>query len=442
MPLFSRCPFPHHLFAGKDETPASASRRALFRGAAVAGGAAVLGGLAPQAFAAPMPVDAPADTAHPALDNVPFYGVHQAGVVNPAPAAGMFVSFNVLAGDRNELSQLLQILTQRFAFLTQGGAAATENPAFPPPDSGILGPEVRPSRLTATLAVGASLFDDRFGLAPLKPRSLTEMTAFPNDRLDADWCHGDLLIQFCSDSPEVNLHALRDIIKNTPSLLMVRWKQDGFLPEAAGAAHAAVTPRNLLGFKDGTGNPDAADEALMRQVVWVQPGGAEPEWTVGGSYQAVRMIRMMVEQWDRAPLIEQERIIGRDKATGAPLGRREEHEMPDYASDPKGKLTPLDAHIRLANPRTRETQSSLMLRRPYNYSRGANKAGQLDMGLIFNCFQADLAAGFIAVQNRLNGEPFEEYIKPTGGGYFFALPGIPDDSRFLGQVLLEAAEKA
>lgn len=200
-----------------------------------------------------------------------------------------------------------------------------------------------------------------------------------------------------------------------------------------------LTPRNLLGFKDGTANPDPANAELMRQIVWVQPGRAEPAWTAGGTYQVVRIIRMLVEQWDRTPLAEQEGIVGRHKASGAPLGMDREHLTPDFAGDPKGKTTPLDAHIRLANPRTPETEASLILRRGFNYSRGANKAGQLDMGLLFNCFQSDLTGGFMAVQQRLNGEPFEEYIKPTGGGYFFVLPGIADASRYLGQVMLEAA---
>jgi deferrochelatase/peroxidase EfeB len=435
----TRCPFPHHLFTQKPDPPQSPARRALFKGAAVVGGAAMLGGLAPHAYAeAPVAAAPAADTG----EAVPFYGPHQAGVVDPAPAAGMTVSFNVLAADRTQLSQLFQILTGRFAFLTQGGAVETADPAFPPPDSGLLGPVVTPRGLTATLAVGASLFDDRFGLAPVKPAQLQPMTAFPNDRLDADWCHGDLLIQFCSQSAEINLHALRDIVKHTPSLLMVRWKQDGFLPESATRSGGRITPRNMLGFMDGSGNPNPADAALMDELVWVSAGAAEPAWTVGGTYLAVRIIRNLVEQWDRTPLVEQEDIIGRNKMSGAPLDGTEEHDIPAYATDPRGKKTPLSAHIRLANPRTEETAANLILRRGYNYSRGANKAGQLDMGLLFNAFQADLEKGFITVQKRLNGEPLEEYIKPTGGGYFFVLPGIPDKSRYLGQDLLEAAAAA
>jgi deferrochelatase/peroxidase EfeB len=60
------------------------------------------------------------------------------------------------------------------------------------------------------------------------------------------------------------------------------------------------------------------------------------------------------------------------------------------------------------------------------------------MGLLFVCFQSNLTSGFLAVQSRLNGEALEEYIKPVGGGYFFALPGVPTPDRFLGDVLLSA----
>jgi deferrochelatase/peroxidase EfeB len=67
-----------------------------------------------------------------------------------------------------------------------------------------------------------------------------------------------------------------------------------------------------------------------------------------------------------------------------------------------------------------------------------NNSGQLDMGLLFVCFQADLQRGFITVQERLNGEPLEEYIKPVGGGFFFALPDVRTRGNYLGQSLLES----
>lgn len=291
-----------------------------------------------------------------------------------------------------------------------------------------------------TVAVGASLFDGRFGLAGAKPAHLERMPQFSNDALEAGSCHGDLLIQICSDAPDVNLHALRDIVRTFPDLLAVRWKVEGYATPPRAANLPALTPRNLLGFKDGTANPDARDEAQMNRLVWVAPEKDEPAWTAGGTYQVVRIIRTFVERWDRTPLQEQQSIFGREKATGAPLAMAAEQDAPDYAGDPQGVRIRLDAHIRLANPRTAATQSSLLLRRGYNYSGGVTKAGQLDMGLLFICFQSNLRDGFVAVQNRLNGETLEEYVKPIGGGFFFALPGIPSEGLYLGQSLIEATE--
>lgn len=346
---------------------------------------------------------------------------------------------DVLAADKADLERLFRLLTQRIAFLTQGGPAPdTPNPRLPPMDSGILGPWIAPDNLTITVSVGHSLFDERFGLADKAPKKLQPMTRFPNDSLDAALCHGDLLLQICANTQDTVIHALRDVIKHTPDLLSVRWKREGFISDSAARSKGKETPINLLGFKDGTANPASHDSALMDKVVWVTADQDEPAWTVGGSYQAARIIQFHVEFWDRTPLKEQQTIFGRDKHTGAPLGMKNEHDTPDYSKDPNGEVIALDSHIRLANPRTPETQSSLMMRRGYSYSLGVTNAGQLDMGLLFVCYQHDLEKGFLTVQKRLNGEALEEYVKPIGGGYFFVLPGVVDDKHYLGESLLQA----
>jgi deferrochelatase/peroxidase EfeB len=423
--------------------PGAPTRRHLMVGLGAAGSIAALA--ATPAAQAPQAADCAADQENDGtLDSQPFYGMHQAGVVTPQPAAALVAAFDVLAEDRAGLERLLRTLTARIAFLTSGGPAPVLDPRLPPAESGLLGPQIYPDNLTMTVAVGASLFDNRFGLDKAKPRHLVTMTQFPNDALDPKLCHGDLMLQLCSNTAETNIHALRDVIKNLPDLMALRWKLDGFLPPHTIKRAGKDTVRNLLGFKDGTANLDARDGALMDRVVWVQggaggPGGDEPAWTADGTYQVVRVIRNLVERWDRTPLSEQQRIIGRAKPSGAPLGRTDEHDIPGYADDPEGKRIPLDAHIRLANPRTQATDTSRILRRGYNFSRGVSAAGQLDMGLLFVCFQSNLRAGFLAIQQRLNGEPLEEYIKPVGGGYFFVLPGVPDATNaFLGQRLLQA----
>ncbi|QKQ73716.1 iron uptake transporter deferrochelatase/peroxidase subunit [Nostoc sp. TCL240-02] len=404
------------------------SRRDLLIGMAAAGGVAALTTLSFRTFFA--------NTEDTTQERQLFFGIHQAGIITPTPASALIVSFDVLAKTKEDLVRLFKTLTERIEFLMVGGNAKTVDPKLPPNDSGVLGTKVFPDNLTVTVAVGASLFDNRYSLSNLKPKHLTTMTSFPNDALDANLCHGDLLLQFCSNTAETNIHGLRDIIKNFPDLLSLRWKMEGFLPPHTIKKLGKDTVRNLLGFKDGTANLDVSNSGLMNRVVWVQPNTNEPAWTTGGTYQVVRVIRNFVERWDRTPLQEQQTIIGRDKDIGAPLGMKNEHDIPKYEQDSKGKRIPLNAHIRLANPR--QSELGLILRRGFNYSRGYDKSGQLDMGLLFVCFQSNLEKGFITVQERLNGEPLEEYIKPMGGGYFFTLPGVLTKGGYLGQSLLEA----
>ncbi|HBK47275.1 MAG TPA: deferrochelatase/peroxidase EfeB, partial [Xanthomonadaceae bacterium] len=376
-------------------------------------------------------------------ERVPFHGRHQAGIVTPRPSAGMVAAFFVLAEDRQDLERLFRTLSARIAFLTQGGKEAELDPRLPPPSSGLLGPVLQPDALTVTVSLGESLFDERYGLAPLKPRHLQQMQAHPNDALDAALCHGDLSIQFCANTPDTNINALRDIIKNTPDLLILHWKQEGSVPAIpATPGRPAESARNFLGFRDGSANPDSGDAELMQRIVWIGADDGEPAWANDGTYQAVRIIRNFVERWDRTPLQEQEAIMGRMKASGAPLdGGGSEHDVPDYAKDPGGRRTPLDSHIRMANPRSPDSQANLILRRPFNYSNGVTKSGQLEMGLLFICYQADLEKGFLTVQRRLDGEPLEEYIKPIGGGFFFTLPGMRDERDWLGRTLIEAAAR-
>jgi deferrochelatase/peroxidase EfeB len=356
-----------------------------------------------------------------------FHGPHQAGIFTPAQRSVIFAAFDIAVSSAEALRQALQTLTACARFLTTGGEPTPGPITTPPADNGVLGPVIPSDRLTITVSVGASMFDARFGLADRKPRSLTTMGVFPGDALDPGWCHGDLMLQICADNADTVHHALRDITRSTRGTLVARYRRAGFLspPRPSGA------PRNLMGFKDGTSNPTATEGA---DLIWA--GAGEPDWAAGGSYQAVRFIRMHTEFWDRVSLAEQEAIIGRRRDSGAPLDGVRELDKPDYERDPAGALTPLDAHIRLANPRTAQTASSRILRRPYNYDGGLVPGGDLDAGLIFCAYQQDLRRGFEAVQRRLADDPLNDYIRPFGGGYFFALPGVQSEEDWYCRVLL------
>ncbi|GHF54342.1 twin-arginine translocation pathway signal:Tat-translocated enzyme:Dyp-type peroxidase [Amycolatopsis bartoniae] len=320
-------------------------------------------------------------TASPATPAVPRPRVvdHQPGVVTPPAAETGFVAFDAVARDRAGLAEALRALSAPVA-----GSSVT-------------------------IAAGASLFDGRFGVE--RPRRLTPMPSFPGDVLDPRWCHGDLLVQVGADTRE-RLEAV--LARRFPNLTP-RWRLAG--------THGQ---RNLLGFAEGAGNPDATNTALMDRCVWVQPGDDEPAWCTGGTYQVVRLIRVAVAAWNAEPAGVQERVIGRHKDTGAPLGESIEDDGFLFAADPGGEVVPLDAHIRRAYPHTGGERR--ILRHGHSYRRTGTDTGQ-----IFVCFQRDVELGFATVQRRLAGEALQKYLLPFGGGYYFVLPG---GGGFAGEVML------
>jgi deferrochelatase/peroxidase EfeB len=418
-------------------------RRSFLRGLAVGGGVIAggavggaagysLNGGADPAAAATASLDSA--TVEGRLPAVPFHGAHQAGILPVPQAATAVVSFTATAANRTELTNLFQTVTDRARFLTAGGTPPPVGIGGPPSDSGVLGPTVMPDGLTITFGVGSTLFDDRYGLASQRPVHLTEMKSFPNDDLDAAQCGGDLILQLSAGHPDVVIHALRDIAKNTRGGMRANWRIEGF---SSPARPAGTVPRNMLGFMDGISNPAVTSTKQMDSLVWVQPGtSGEPAWTAGGSYFVVRLIRMFVEFWDRVDVYEQQNMIGRYRDSGYPLAADGIYATPNYANDPTGDVIPLNAHMRLANPRTPESSSTRILRRGYSYNRGLDSVGDLDIGLIFTCFQQDIKRQFEAVQTRLVNEPLVDYISPFGGGYFLALPGVRDSSDYFGRALL------
>jgi deferrochelatase/peroxidase EfeB len=406
------------------------NRRNLLKGAvAGAAGTALTGGL----LAAGARHDAQtAASAQPlAPDLVPFHGLHQAGLVAPVPAQrySTHVALDTTAANRADLVTLFRTVTDRARFLTAGGTPPDLGVGSPPSDSAVLGPVVPSDGLSVTLSVGSSLFDGRYGLAGRKPDGLVPMRSFPNDSLEPAALHGDLFLQICANHPDTVHHALRDITKHTRGGMQIRYRLDGFgsPPRPAGVS------RNLLGFKDGISQPPPTEND---RLLWIPPGVDNPDWAVGGTYHVVRFIRMLVEFWDRVDINEQETMFGRRRDSGAPLDGAAELDVPNYAADPKGEVIPLTAHMRLANPRTPETATSRILRRPYNYDNGVDQNGNLEVGLIFVSFQQDVARQFEATQTRLVNEPLVDYIQPYGGGYFLALPGVRDGRDWLGRALL------
>jgi deferrochelatase/peroxidase EfeB len=401
------------------------SRRRFFQGTA-AGGAAVAAG------AIGVPALARGDDGGDDEQLVAWQGPRQAGIVTPRTAYGMVASFDVVSDD---LPALFGDLTARIAELTQGWPDRLDDiddPNLPPSDTGELGFDKRnEGRLTITLGLGASLFDGRFDLRGHRPPALIQMPSFPGDNLDSARCHGDLLLLVQSDHMMVTHHALRDIMRRTKGRLEGRWAQPcfqrfeadgGSTQRRAGVADA----RGLLGFKDGSQNIAPTRDELIFTGAEVEP------WARGGSYLALRLIRLKLERWDRLSRTAQEDSIGREKVSGAPIGGREEAEKPTL-----DKRTPVDAHIRMANPRKPGDERRRFLRRPFVFNNGFDSYGLIDSGSVFMAFCRDLQHQFQAVKERTHGQDLDEYMVAFGGGYFFCPPGASGRGDYVARRLVE-----
>nr|WP_146843348.1 iron uptake transporter deferrochelatase/peroxidase subunit [Cellulomonas composti] len=418
------------------------SRRALFGGvaaAAVAGTAVGLGagyGIG----------RATAPTTSSAAGTFAFTGAHQAGIVTPAQDRLYLAAFDVTAKDRDDLVALLQRWTTVAARLTQGLSAGPYGPASgpydaPPDDTGEAA-DLPPAGLTITFGFGRTLFRtaagvDRFGLADRLPAGLIELPHFPADNLDPARSDGDLVVQACADDPQVAVHAIRNLSRTAFGAATIRWTQLGF-GRTSSTSTAQRTPRNLFGFKDGTANIKAEDATAVDEHVWVPASAAVDDpasaWLVGGSYLVARRIRMRIETWDRTSLREQENLVGRTKAEGAPLSGGAEFTEPDFDVAGRGgaPLIPLDSHVRLAHPD--QNAGVQMLRRGYNFTDGNDALGRLDAGLFFLAFVQDPRTHYVPMQNTLSRDDgLMEYLEHTGSGLFAVPPGIPDGSLVVGR---------
>jgi deferrochelatase/peroxidase EfeB len=424
-------------------SPNGFSRRKLIGAAGV--GAAVVG-TAGASFSVGRATAA--DSSHGQLlqSAVPFRGVRQAGIITEAQDRMQFASFDVTTDSRAEVVQLLQEWTAMAERMTAGeeafkNGAVGLNPYAPPMDTGeALG--LPPSQLTLTIGFGPEFFrkdgKDRFGIAGQRPEPLKPLPKFPNETMDPARSGGDICIQACANDPQVAVHAIRNLARVAFGTAAVRYSQLGF-GRTSSTTRGQSTPRNLFGFKDGTNNLKSDETDMLNQHVWVADGDG-PKWFTGGSYLVTRRIRMRIENWDRTTLLEQERVIGRQKGSGAPNGLTQEFQELnfDIADDKKRPLIDVDAHVRLASPQ--HLGGIEILRRGYNFTDGSDGFGHLDAGLFFIAFVRNPETSFIPMQTELSRrDALNEYITHTGTALFATPPGIRegDKSAYWGSTLLE-----
>ena len=452
-----------------DQTDPPAAQRPARRGFLKgAGGLAVAGALCPFSGAragAALPqagVSAGSQGASRAVPE-PFDGPYQAGILTPLQNHTCFVAFDLLTADGPSVARLMRSWTEAARRMTRGqtAAAVDGSPDRPPADSGdAVG--LGPARLTLTFGFGAGLFEkdgqDRYGLRARRPAALIDLPRFNGDQLVPGGTGGDLSIQACADDPQVAFHAVRQLARIAGGVAQLRWIQNGYSAQFA----AEDTPRNLMGFKDGTQNPISRrpDQAsavagtkrylagTADEIVWAD--GDDRDWMRNGSYLVARRIRIALEHWDRTALSFQEQVFGRAKQSGAPLTGRSELDPLDLdAVDHDGNLViDENAHVRLASAASND--GAQILRRSYSYNDGLNFVAErwppwhqgleYDAGLFFVCYQRDPRQGFVRIFDRMSRfDLLNQYATHVGGGLFAIPPGTGGPDRYIGQALFEGA---
>ena len=350
----------------------------------------------------------------------------QAGIATPSQDRLAFGSLNLVPGaTAAQVKAMLAQWTIAAERMTRGElVGVSDNPTAPPLDTG----EAQgspPDNLTITIGYGPSFVDGRLGLQHRRPTVLEDLPLLPNENLDPNYAGGDIAIQACSDNPLVAFHAVRNLARLGMGVVEHNWMELGFGVYSS-TSTAQQTPRNLLGFKDGTRNVKTQETADMKDYVWVGDETDQP-WLSGGSFLVARRIRIFIENWDRDYLQDQENVIGRTKAEGAPLSGGTEFTEPDLkvtdsaTNQPK---IPMTAHIRMASP---ESNGGIkMLRRGYSFTDGIDPVrGTLLGGLFFIAF-VKRPSQFSSVQRNLggNGDSLNEYIQHTGSAVFACPPGL------------------
>lgn len=417
------------------------------RGFLKAGGAAVAAGasLGATSVAHAALSKTPPHSDDPYLAVEPFFAEHQAGIVTPQQSHTYVAALDLTTTKREDVIGLLRTWTDATARMTQGlpaGALPGADGKAAPDSADVLG--LGPAGLTVTFGFGPGLFTsegkDRYGIASKRPAALVDLPRFNGDQLIAEKTGGDIYIQACANDAQVAFHAVRQLVRQSYGIAQMRWGQAGFLSGPRGQ-----TPRNLMGFKDGTNNPSTQKPALMNQFVWAN--GADAPWMQGGTYTVVRRIRITLEHWDNTEADFQEQVFGRHKYSGAPIGSKNEFDPVNLdAQDKDGNpIIPENSHVRLSNQAS--NNGAQILRRSYSYNDSTNfyierwppwrQETEYDAGLIFIAHQSDPRSGFIPINEKLSKfDMMNQFTTHIGSAVFACPPGAKKGS-YIGAELFE-----
>lgn len=400
----------------------------------------------------------------------------QAGILNRPPDHALFVALSVATGDSSTTRTAfegLRSLIQAELRSDLAETTPTSDKSQPSAETGELGFTDGYDRYHLTVTVGFAKSAYTMLGVPEEEQP-QDLIAIPWEQLgDPNVVkpnNGDVLLQICSDSVYVNEHVLRRVEHELASQFQVIWTQQGSQRHTSRAGRVSRQEgRALTGFLDGTSNLDPQHSADDAKLVFVDPAAVaayppqspppgpsqygqpepptfpsdlrqpptrEPDWTKNGSYAVIRASVVDTTTWDGCPLGEQEHVVGRWKISGSALDHPDDPselpEEPNFASDPDGNATPLNAHIRKANPRGPDDASRRILRRGYPLVLSTVEGTK--RGLVFVCFGRTITTQFEFITRGWTTNPnfprpgagvdaFRQFEAAVlSGGYFFVPP--------------------
>lgn len=215
-------------------------------------------------------------------------------IVAPPARAALFLVLTVPQGSEEVVRDLLADLS-----------SLARSVSFRVPDDA----------LNCIVGIGAAFWYRLFDLP--KPRGLHPFVPLHGPRHEAPATPGDLLLHVRARHMDVCFELSRQIMNRLRGHVEVADETHGF---------KYFDERDLLGFVDGTENPEGEAAPAAALI-----GDEDPRYA-GGGYAIVQKYTHDLESWDRLPIEEQERVIGRSKL--------EDIEMPDA-------IKPIDSHVAL-----------------------------------------------------------------------------------------------
>jgi deferrochelatase/peroxidase EfeB len=163
-----------------------------------------------------------------------------------------------------------------------------------------------------------------------------------------------------------------------------------------------------------------------------------PRISPRGTYLIARRIRILFDVWDGTTLEGQQRAVGREKLSGAPLGAASEYDRLDLDAEREGEssssrsMRTSDSQVLSSTPGSASSVAATPTR------KDRTGAGELDAGLFFIAFQRSPARQFVAIQRRLAAsDALNRHTLHTSSA-IFACPSGASPGEFVGQSLFSS----